>query len=193
MRALERHPRDRFVSAAQFAEALPITSAPSIDGPPRLARGSIVSAYSTEAITRDWQPLALPAVPTSSPVTEHPVLAPLRNAVHQAIVTGNDDSLVTSYLELVRALVDSHQLAKAVTELEQGLASLRLERADSPPRALWRLQLCLAALYSGLGNQVAAGSAASIGRDDALRAKSSVGRDRASQLLRRLARQTPKP
>ncbi|HEY5925057.1 MAG TPA: serine/threonine-protein kinase [Kofleriaceae bacterium] len=193
MRALERNPRDRFASAAQFAAALPITSAPTIDGAPRLARGSIVSAYSTEAITREWQPVALPAVPTRSLVTsERPLLAPLRDAVHQALVCGNDDLIVASYLELVRTLVDSHQLPKAVSELEHGLEGLRLDRAESPPAALWRLQLCLAALYSGLGNQVGARSAASIGRDDAVRAVSTVGRDRARELLMRLARQPPK-
>jgi serine/threonine protein kinase len=190
MRALERKPCDRFASAAQFAEALPSTSPPTVNGARRLARGSMVSAYSTEATTRDWQPLALPAVPMRSPVTME---RPLREAVHAAIVTGNDDLIVTSYLELVRALVDSHQLPKAVSELEVGLEKLRVERADSPPPALWRLQLCLAALYSGLGNQVSARSAANVGREDALRAASTVGHDRAGELLTRLARQTPKP
>jgi hypothetical protein len=104
-------------------------------------------------------------------------------------VSGNDDSIIASYLELVRALVDSQQLPKAVFELEQGLEHLRLSRSKSPPPALWRLQLCLAALYSGLGNQVGARSAASIGRDDAMRAVSTVGRERAGELLARLARQ----
>jgi serine/threonine protein kinase len=194
MRALERNPRDRFASAAQFAAALPTIGAPVIDGPPRLARGSIVSAYSSEAITRDWQPLALPPVPTRSHVTvARPLLAALRDALHMAIASGNDDSIVTSYLELVRSLVDSHQLAKAVSELEQGIDRLRLARADSPPPALWRLQLCLAALYSGLGDPAGARGAASIGRDDARRAMSSVGRERATQLLARLARQNRKP
>jgi hypothetical protein len=112
--------------------------------------------------------------------------------VHYALVSGNDDLIVTSYLELVRALVDSHQLPKAVSELEQGLARLRLDRGPSPPPALWRLQLCLAALYSGLGNQVGARSAASIGRDDAVRAVSTVGNERAGELLTRLARQVRK-
>jgi serine/threonine protein kinase len=193
MRALERNPRDRFASAAQFAEALPITSAPVVANAPRLARGSIVSAYSAEAITRDWQPLALPAVPLRSRMTMvRPLLAPLRTAVHQALVCGSDDSIVASYLELVRALVDSHQLAKAVDELEHGLESLRLGRIGSPPPALWRLQLCLASLYSGIGNQVGARNAASIGRDDAVRAVSMVGRERARELLTRLARQNRK-
>jgi serine/threonine protein kinase len=191
MRALQRNPRDRFASAAQFAEALPIASAPNVEGAPRLARGSIVSAYSSEAVTREWQ--AQPATAARSLVTtERPLLAPLRDAVHYALVSGNDDLIVTSYLELVRALVDSHQLPKAVSELEQGLARLRLDRGPSPPPALWRLQLCLAALYSGLGNQVGARSAASIGRDDAVRAVSTVGNERAGELLTRLARQVRK-
>jgi serine/threonine protein kinase len=191
MRALQRNPRDRFASAAQFAEALPITTVPSIEGAPRLARGSIVSAYSSEAITREWQ--AQPATAARSLVTtERPLLAPLRDAVHDALVSGNDDLIVASYLELVRALVDSHQLPKAVFELEQGLARLRVVRVQSPPPALWRLQLCLAALYSGLGNQVGARSAASLGRDDAVRAVSTVGNERAAELLTRLARQVLK-
>jgi serine/threonine protein kinase len=194
MRALERNPRDRFASAAQFAEALPNTIAPTVEMPTRLAHGSIVSAYATEAVTRDWLPLALPAVPVRSLVTiERPLLSPLRDAVKYAIASGNDDSIVASYLELVRSLVDSHQLAKAVSELEQALDTLRLQRAGSPPPALWRLQLCLAALYSALGNPIGARNAASLGHADALRATSIVGRDRAGQLLTRLARQTPKP
>jgi serine/threonine protein kinase len=194
MRALERNPLDRFASAARFAEALPTTTPSTVGDAPRLARGSIVSAYSSEAITRDWQPLPLPPVPaTSSVAIERPSLAPLRDAALHAVSAGNDDSIVTSYLELVRALVDSHQLAKAVAELEHGLETLRLHRADSLPPALWRLQLCLAALYSGLGNQAAARAAASVGQDDALRAASRLGRDRAGQLLTRLARQARKP
>jgi serine/threonine protein kinase len=193
MRALERDPRNRFASAAEFAEALPLTAAPIIL-PARLARGSQASAYSTEAITRDWQPQALPPVPRISHLTsKRPLLGPLRDAVTQAIVNRNDDAIVASYLELVRALVDSHQLSKAVAELEQGLENLRVGGASSPAPALWRLQLCLAALYSGLGNHVAARRAASLGREDALRATSNVGRDRASELLTRLARQTPRP
>ena len=192
MRALERKPADRFASAAHFAEALPMTSATLVDGFPRLARGSIVSAFSSEAITRDWQALGLPALARSS-TAERPLLAPLRDAAHLALVSGSDDLVITSYLELVRALVDSHQLPKAVSELEQGLEKLRLDRPEGPPLALWRLQLCLAALYSGLGNQVGARRAASIGRDDAARAASTVGHDRASELLVRLTRQTPRP
>jgi len=191
MRALELDPRDRFASAAQFAEALP-KSAQVIDGPPRFANGSIVSAYSSESITREWLQRALPARARSIGVREPPPLAPLRDAVRRSIASCDDDAIVTSYLELVRALVNSHLLANAVTELEHGIASLRLARTDAPPPALWRLQLCLAALYSGLGNHVGARSAASIGREDARRASSSVGNDRARQLLARLARQARK-
>ena len=191
MRALELDPRNRFASAAQFAEALP-KSARVINGPPRFANGSIVSAYSSEAITRERLRRALPVVATSIGIGEPRLIAPLRDEVRRSIASGNDDAIVKSYLELVRALVNSHMLAKAVTELEQGIESLRLARAGSAPAALWRLQLCLAALYSGLGNQIRARTAASIGREDALRASSSVGSDRAGELLARLARQARK-
>jgi hypothetical protein len=54
--------------------------------------------------------------------------------------------------------------------------------------ALWRLQLCLAALYSGLGDPARARSAARLGQDDAVRAGSRLGQGRASALLARLAR-----
>jgi serine/threonine protein kinase len=193
MRALQRNPRDRFASAGQFADALPITRPPITVGPPRLARGSQISAYSTEAVTSDWQPPALPTVPATQHVrTARPLLAPLRDAVHEAVVSRNDDAIVTSYLELARALVDSHQLPKAISELEHGLAGLRLDPTAASPPELWRLQLCLAALYSGLGDQIRARSAATIARDDAMRATSSIGHARASELLIRLARQAPK-
>ena len=61
-------------------------------------------------------------------------------------------------------------------------------REGDPPGAIWRLQLCLAALYSGVGDGVRARLAATIGQEDAVRAGSRLGQERASELLVRLSR-----
>jgi hypothetical protein len=116
-------------------------------------------------------------------------IARIRFTLADAIACGNGDSIVASYLELVRLLVDDHQLAAAAGELEHGLALLRrgtLENATLP--ATWRLQLCLAGLYSGLGDPPRARIAARVGHDLAVRASSELGQQRAKELLARLAR-----
>ena len=54
--------------------------------------------------------------------------------------------------------------------------------------SMWRLQLCLAALYSGLGDPARARSAARSGKTTPIRAASHLGQDRATALLARLGR-----
>jgi hypothetical protein len=179
MRALAKEPSARFPTAASFAEALRITWHPRVKVP-RLAVGTNVTAFSTEATTRDWQredrgkPLPIPM---------------LRLVVAQAIAGGEGDAIITAYLDLIRGLVDDRQLATAVDELEHGLALLRPNvLSNAPPAATWRLQLCLSALYSGIGDRIRARHAADLGRDDAIRAESTLGQVRAGELIERLSR-----
>ena len=182
MRALEKDPGARFVSAAQFAAALRDATSSVRARSPRLARGTQSSAFSTETTTRDWQRVPVP--PPGDRTIHH-----IRVVIKAAIASGDGDSIVTSYLELVRALIDGHELDAAVSELERALAILRpgvSARPETP--AIWRLQLCLAALYSGLGQPAKARRAAMLGQDDAVRAASALGKTRAHDLLARLAR-----
>lgn len=189
-RALAKDPNARFATAAEFAAALraahPMTIVPA-----RLARGTErgarTSAFSTESATRDWQLTAAPAVAASA--DENTAVQRIRLIVNAAIASGDGDAIVTSYLELVRALVDARQLVAAAAELERGLVILRPGiAARATPAAIWRLQLCLSALYSGLGQPTQARRAAMRGQEDATRAASTLGEDRAHELLVRLAR-----
>jgi hypothetical protein len=113
----------------------------------------------------------------------------VRVTVEAAIASGDEDSIVASYLELVRALLEGHKLDAAIDELERGLEILRpgLSTRSATPE-IWRLQLCLAALYSGVGHTAQARSAAIIGQAYAVNAGSTIGRRRAHDLLARLSR-----
>ncbi|MDQ3334467.1 MAG: serine/threonine protein kinase [Myxococcota bacterium] len=174
MRALAKDPRARFPTAASFAEALRIKWRTAM---PRLARGTEPAAFSTQT-TR-----------TSEPLAQTAEVADNRLIVAKALVGGDTDTIITAYLDLVRALVDDCKLATAVDELTYGLAFLRTELSPSePPPAIWRLQLCLAALYSGIGDKARAREAAGVGRDDATRASCTLGQIRANELLERLSR-----
>ena len=182
IRALAKDPSARFASAAQFRAALHAATPIVLAQPPRLARGTQAPAFSTETTTRDWQREGSVAPPPAG-------IQQIRAIIKVAIASGDGDSIVTSYLELVRALIDGRKLDAAVAELERGIAILRpgvSTRPETP--AIWRLQLCLAALYSGLGQSAQARRAAILGQDDAVRAASTLGEDRASELLARLAR-----
>ena len=193
MRALAKDPSARFASAAQFRAALRAATSLELAQPPRLARGTQSSAFSTETATRDWQRERLIAPPIAVVIAgDNACIQNIRVIVKAAIASGDGDSIVTSYLELVRAMVDGHKLDAAVAELERGIAILRpgvSARPETP--AIWRLQLCLAALYSGLGQSAQARRAALLGQDDAVRAASTLGEDRAQDLLARLARHGP--
>lgn len=183
IRALDKDPAARFPTAAAFGAALRLTSiAPFVNT--LRARGTEPSCFANEASTRDWssEPQVLAsAVPARA-------AEPIRATVQKAILDDDDDSIVTSYLELVRALIDESQLATAAAELENGIQILRGTARHGTPLATWRLQLCLAALYSGLGDPLRARQAASLGQSDAVRAGSTLGRERADALLARISR-----
>jgi len=192
MRALAKDPNARFATAASFAAALRGAAPAHATLMPVLRQGSRPSVFSIEATTRDWQRDRAPVVRAASTARKgesRQVQASRVRAFH-AVAGGNSDVIVTSYLELARSLIDTHELAAAVIELEHGLSILRPNGLanDVAPPAMWRLQLCLAALYSGLGDAVRARSAAVVGQADAVRVASIIGQDRSRDLLVRLAR-----
>lgn len=191
MRALAKDPDARFATTAQFALALRAATPIVLLAPrQRVARGTQGSGFSAETTTRNWQREQMPLLRTATAArSETTRIQQIRIVVREALAGGDGDAIVTSYLELVRALIDGRQLVEAAAELERGIAILRPDVASkATPPAIWRLQLCLAALYSGLGNPARARGAAMVGQDDALRAASSVGEERAHELLVRLAR-----
>jgi serine/threonine protein kinase len=185
MRALAKEPAARFDSAASFAAAL--RACRVVAGVSPLARGTRPPPFSTEAPTRDMHRTT--CVMTRPPKTaESEPMQQLRTAIAEWISGGDGDVIVTSYLELARALIDARELPRAIAELEQGLELLRLETHTEKPSGTWRLQLCLASLYSGVGQPDRARAAASLGLDDATCAGSRLGQERANELLIRLTR-----
>lgn len=180
MRALAKAPGDRFATAAAAAAALPHTRASVLPPPLQLARAPLLPAvFSAEATTQSWS-----REPLGPPVHD---IASARRAVAVASARGIGNMIAAAYLDLTRQLIDRRELDVAATELGFGLALLRsCEPAHRHP--MWRLQLCLAAVYSGLGDPARARQAASQGRDDADLAGSALGVDRAERLLARLSR-----
>jgi hypothetical protein len=156
---------------------------------PWIAPGTAPAAVlSPEATTASWQRDRIVQVFAPAPI-ETGRVSRGRLAANVAVAAGDGDMVVTAYLELAGRLIDEKQLAAAATELEHGLALLRPNATLlKKTTAIWRLQLCLAALYSGLGDPARARSAARLGQDDAVRAGSRLGQGRASALLARLAR-----
>lgn len=192
MRALAKDPCARFASAAEFSAALrtavPVDEAEGS----RLARGTIEPVLCREAPTLDWDRDEITSPRSAAPAPtlgKNLRIAEVRFALADAIACDNGDSIVASYLELVRLLVDDHGLAAAAGELEHGLVLLRRSSiANASLPATWRLQLCLAGLYSGLGDPPRARMAARVGYDLAVSASSELGQQRATELLARLAR-----
>lgn len=171
MRGLAKRPAARFETAASFATAL--RACRLVASVPPLARATRRPPFATEATTRDLHPDA--TVTARAP-------RPTRSSVDR----GDGDVVVTKYLERARALIDRRELATAIAELERGLELLRSETTAAKPLGTWRLQLCLAALYSGVGQADRARAAATLGREDAIRAASRLGQERAHDLLVRL-------
>jgi predicted Ser/Thr protein kinase len=187
MRALAKDPAKRYETAALFEAALRAATVGLAASSLRLARGTGTVGFSTERTTRDWQRERVQVLRAATGVAiENVHIENLRIRAGNALAHGDSDSIVAAYLELVRAMTDRHQLVAGVGELEHGLAVLREGSATAP--AIWRLQLCLAALYSGLGDVTRARAAAALGHHDAVRAASTLGQDRAHDLLARLTR-----
>lgn len=180
LRALTKNPSARFATAESFAATLRIACPPRILGAPRFARGTQTNAFSTVAVTRDLKDTEIRIAAGA-----HIQLHQARAAVVEALAGSDGDRIVAAYLDLASGLIAGSDLASAVGELERGLTQIR---AGEEPAAIWRLQLCLAGLYSGLGHAAQARAAARVGRDDATRAGSTLGQDRANELLVRLGR-----
>jgi len=184
MRALAKAPRKRFATTTEFAASLE-GPRPGATVPARhFARGTQpIAGFSTEATTRSWAcELVLPASAESAIAD----VSESRRAVDVALASNDGDMIVTAYLELARVLVDRRELALAATDLARGLAVLRA-RDGARRTPVWRLQLCLAAVLSGLGERARAKQAALVGRDDADHVASALGRDRANDLIARLS------
>jgi serine/threonine protein kinase len=195
-RALAKDPADRFADAATFGAALArVTQDGERSRSSRswLAAGSS-SAFSTEGATASMSADGVAHAP-SSPVPGGELarspFAERRRAVGDAILRGDADAVAVAYLELSRALIDAHQLAIAIAELEEGVELLSASHDPARRAPLWRLLLSLAALYDGQGDRAKARATTYAAHEEAVAAGSAVGRERAERLWTRLARGDP--
>ena len=173
LRALAKHPVERFASAAEFAIAL-AAATPAL---PSTGTTLEMPAMSSSAVTLDFH-------------EEPEPLACARAAVGHAIASGDVDRIVVAYLDLAYTLVGRHELAAAINELAEAADVITAgdyvtAKAGSP---LWRLVLSMAAIQEGLGDHAQARRLALDALCHAVRAKSHVGRIRAKRLIRYLER-----
>lgn len=165
MRALEKDPRVRITQAATFRDALSMI---------RLAREPTLPA-TARSFAADGATLDL--------------ADDMPNAIVDAIRHADDDGIIVAHLEHVRSLVDQHRLKSAIDELERALHQLGARCApEAAPKAMWRLQLMLAALYDGVGDRARARELALAGVEHSRRVGSSVGDARGRALVERLSR-----
>ena len=155
-RALHKNPHARYESCAQLADALQTAVR---DAPERPRDADVPAGYAPEGPTRDMAPRC-------------------------SLIEGDVDAVVVAFLGRARALVEAHQLAAAISVLEQAASIV----GDSPPT--WRLQLALAGLYEGIGDRQAARDAAFDARLAAARHGSQIGCARANRFLVQLARRS---
>jgi serine/threonine protein kinase len=176
-RALAKNSADRFSSARAFRTALAeaMSTAP---GEPAVTADAVVRGV-------DEAPTARTLLPTSPASRVHSV-ARKHRAISEAIDRGDPDEIVLAYLELARALVDTHALEDAILELKAGVALLTAPSGKLLCRSVWRLQLTLAALYDGNGERTLARRTTAEARARASVAESQDGRERANALFRRL-------
>lgn len=190
MRALHKVPEERFADAAACSGALHAAAAGS-PPPAEVSRGTPTIAFSTESPTRNWDREELtppPRLAVGSSCGDSRLVQKARATVAAARLSKGIDSIICSYLDLARALVDDHRLAEAAAELETCVTLFTTESPASSPAPLWRVLLTLAALYSGLGDTERARRSALAGHDQAERSRSTVGRERARALLARFSR-----
>jgi serine/threonine protein kinase len=183
-RTLARDPAVRFSDAAALGAALDgVKRARANLSAARKRRQTVVSAFSTEATT---ETISVESIPARQPPPVTSALALRRRTVLDRIATGDVDSIAIAYLDLARALVDEHQLATAISELEEGVELLSV-RSGGPA---WRLLLTLSALHDGIGDRRRARAIANAAREHAMRAKSALGCERAARLCARLGRRS---
>jgi serine/threonine-protein kinase len=183
-RALAQRPAERFPDAAAFGVALEqADSSLAISELPDPCWTSAPPAASsrTKTVTING------ACPRRRGSDCRPsIVEQRRDAVATATLGGDPDAIVVAYLDLALARIDEHELAVAISELEQGVAHL-LRTARSAPRApVWRLLLTLASFYDRTGDRERACMTTRVARDHADRAGSTLGKDRANRLFARL-------
>lgn len=167
LRALDKDPRDRFASAAEFRAALQDATVDPCDAP------ISPHPFSSTAPTSEWTRPELPPSRVRALGTKQPANRPRTPHL-----------VVEAALDATRALIAAHRLAAARSELE---AALRvLDGDDSCDRVAWRLLLPLSAICDSLREPSRARRLARLALDSAARAGSDVGRRRAKALIERL-------
>ncbi|MEO8551040.1 MAG: serine/threonine-protein kinase [Kofleriaceae bacterium] len=120
-------------------------------------------------------------------------VASRRHALEHRISNGELAPVVDAYLNLVSALVEERQISGAIDVLREGIARLQRNGDVSHIQGLWRLELSIAALHAGHGDQMMAVKFAQAAQDHARLCGSVAGGGRASWLIARLARPRPRP
>jgi serine/threonine protein kinase len=184
-RALAKQPAERFPDAAAFGVALEQAD-PScaIAELPDLCRISAPAAFSTltKTVTMNVE------CPRGHTSDHRPsMVEQRRDAVATATLSGDPGSIVIAYLDLALARVDEHELAVAISELEEGVALLLRTARSAPGGPAWRLLLTLASFYDRVGDRERACMTTRVAHDHARRAGSTLGKARARQLFTRLA------
>ena len=185
--ALARDPVGRFANASAMGHALDTITRTGATMRPRPRRSTAPSVFTSEATTAVSMD-SIPSATRHTPASEEQgrsAVAKRRVAVLAAMTACDVDAMAIAYLELARALVDEHQLAAAVIELDEGVELLSLPDGTGP---VWRLLLTLAALHDGNGDRPRARIVAGAARDQAARAGSAIGCERAERLCERLTR-----
>lgn len=182
-RAVAKEPAERFANGREMCDAL-AEVAIDLAAMTSLHEDASPILISTDHITA---PMHLPAsfalaVGTNEPPTR---VEQRRREVENAMLVDDPDALVISYLELAHALVEAHDLATAISELERGVAILDRSLRPGP---VWRVLLTLAALYDGIGDRARACSTTRAAQQQARRERSLVGQRRAKALYERLVR-----
>lgn len=179
-RALSRDPARRFENATQLGRALArVLANRARVGLTRQTFANV--AFSTEAATANMTPS-----PTESASSEAATpIVERRLQVIRAINECDGDGIAVAYLDLARALIEDHQPASAISELEEGAELLSFAAPSAPA---WRLLITLAALYDGNGDRARACKAAHGALMQATSIDCVLGRERAARLCARLAR-----
>ncbi|HUS29752.1 MAG TPA: serine/threonine-protein kinase [Kofleriaceae bacterium] len=175
MRSLAKDPADRFADARMLAKALDsidLSVMPEVTDLTRVRQPPPIFSMEATTATMSAEAITTAALDASEQNPSLGVEGVARDA----------DTIVVSYLELARSLVDDHRLPAAIAELERGIAEL-MQHGDTP---VWRLWLTLAAVYDGVADRTRARVAARQGRECAVRVGAMIGVERADLLLTRL-------
>jgi serine/threonine protein kinase len=155
LEALDKHPDARFRDAAAFAHALK-AAAGAACGPDSHSGVPEDSALATAGVDTNSRPTTRQLARTSdaSDASSGELEAP-RRAIEDAIRTGDIAAIADGYLALANALVERHQVARAMRELQEGIDIVT--EGGNPcggdsPSCVDRLVIALAALYDDEGD-----------------------------------------